>query len=92
MALLILPVLYLGLKRHCGTLVYGVTCDGNGVPRYGQQFKEGEVAHLCGQPLFSYLSFFCFFLLLKFNQAAIICLGSERKLKDVVLSWFFLDT
>lgn len=52
MALLILPVLHLGVKRHCATLTYGVACDRNGVPRYGKQFKEGEVAHLCGQPLF----------------------------------------
>lgn len=41
MALLILPVLYLGLKRHCDTLVHAVSCDGNGVPRYEKQGRRG---------------------------------------------------
>lgn len=50
--LILLPVLYLDLKRHCDAFIYGLACDRNSVPRYWKQFKERKVAHLCGQPLF----------------------------------------
>lgn len=83
--LVFLPVLYLDLKRHCDALVYviwlviEIQC-----PDMGDSLQKGRLLTCMGS-FFSDTS--SFYFLSKFNQAAIIWLGSKRKWKDIFLSF-----